>query len=75
MTKWVALYLSCRARSTTVAFSRKPIVTGRIVFHVVNLRGPDDVDDTVKGWITESLGNRGLTAAVIAGRMLKRRRR
>jgi hypothetical protein len=34
--------------------SRKPISSGRVVFHVVNVRGPDDVDDVVKGWITEA---------------------
>jgi hypothetical protein len=54
MTKWVALYLFMPRTIHDRRISRKPIVTGRIVFHVVNLRSPDDVDDTVKGWITEA---------------------
>jgi len=39
--------------------ARKPIVTGRVVFHVVNLRVAEDVDDTVKGWITEAWDTAG----------------
>jgi hypothetical protein len=54
MTKWVALYLFMPRTIHDRRISRKPIVTGRIVFHVVNLRSPEDVDDTVKGWITEA---------------------
>jgi hypothetical protein len=34
--------------------SRKPIPAGRVVYHVVNLRGPADVDDAVTSWITEA---------------------
>lgn len=54
MTKWVALYLFMPRTVHDRRISRKPVTTGRIVYHVVNLRGPDDVDDVVKGWITES---------------------
>ena len=59
MTKWVALYLFMPRTVRDRRISRKPIVTGRIVFHVVNLRTPDDVDDTVKGWITEAWNTAG----------------
>jgi len=54
MTKWVALYLFMPRTIQDRRISRKPIVTGRIVFHVVNLHSAEDVDDTVKGWITEA---------------------
>ena len=54
MTKWVALCLFMRRTVHDHRISRKPIATGRIVYHVVNVRGPDDVDDVVKGWITEA---------------------
>jgi hypothetical protein len=40
MTKWVALYLFMPRTIHDRPISRKPIVTGRIVFHVVNLRSP-----------------------------------
>jgi hypothetical protein len=53
MTKWVALGLFLPRTVRDRRISRKPIAAGRIVYHVVNLRGPDDVDDVVRGWITE----------------------
>lgn len=54
MTKWVALSLSLARTVRDRRISRKPIAYGRAVYHVVNLRGPDDVDDVVKEWITEA---------------------
>ena len=54
MTKWVALCLFMPRTVQDHRISRKPIATGRIVYHVVNVRWPDDVDDVVKGWITEA---------------------
>ncbi|MGZ4766986.1 MAG: DUF5655 domain-containing protein [Ilumatobacteraceae bacterium] len=54
MTKWVALCLFLPRTVRDRRISRKPIEAGRAVYHVVNVRGPDDVDDTVKGWITEA---------------------
>jgi hypothetical protein len=54
MTKWVALGLFMPRTLHDGRVSRKPIRSGRSVFHVVNLRGADDVDDIVKGWITEA---------------------
>ena len=54
MTKWVALCLFMPRTVRDRRISRKPIPSGRIVYHVVNVRGPDDVDDVVKGWITEA---------------------
>ena len=54
MTKWVALGLFMPRTVRDRRVSRKPISSGRIVYTVVNVRGPDDVDDVVKGWITEA---------------------
>ena len=54
MTKWVALYLFMSRRVQDRRISRKPIEYGRIWFHVVNLRTPEEVDDVVRGWITEA---------------------
>ena len=36
------------------AIARKPIDTGSRVYHVVNLRTPDDLTDDVKAWLAES---------------------
>jgi hypothetical protein len=54
MTKWVALCLFMPRTVQDRRIARKPIVAGRTVYHVVNVRSPDDVDDTVTGWITEA---------------------
>ena len=54
MTKWVALCLFMPRTVHDRRIARKPISTGRIVFHVVNVRRPDESDDVVKGWITEA---------------------
>ncbi len=34
--------------------ARKPIDTGTKVFHVVNLRTPDDLTEDIKAWLAES---------------------
>jgi uncharacterized protein DUF5655 len=54
MTKWVALGLMMPRKLQDRRISRKPIASGRKVYHVVNLHGPKDVDDTVASWITEA---------------------
>jgi hypothetical protein len=54
MTKWVALCLFMPRSIADRRIARKPIVAGRAVYHVVNLRVADDVDDTVRGWISEA---------------------
>ena len=54
MTKWVALSLFMPRTVRDRRVSRKPISSGRTVYTIVNVRGPDDVDDVVKGWITEA---------------------
>jgi Domain of unknown function (DUF5655) len=54
MARWVALSLSLTRRVTDPRITRKPIAYGGLVYHVVNLRGPEDVDSTVLSWLTES---------------------
>ena len=54
MTKWVALCLFMPRTVQHPKVARKPIVAGRTVYHVVNLGGAQDVDDVVRGWITEA---------------------
>lgn len=54
MTRWVALSFSVDRVLTDPRISRKPIPYSGRWFHVVNLTGPDDVDDAVRGWLTEA---------------------
>ena len=54
MTKWVALCLFLPRTVHDRRISRKPIPSGRLVYHVINIRDPQDVDEVVQGWITES---------------------
>jgi hypothetical protein len=52
--RWVALFfvVSRVVHSPTIARTLKG--SGRRTFHVVNLVGPEDVDDEVRAWLTES---------------------
>ncbi len=54
MSRWVAL--SFRLPRTVVhpRITRKPVAYGGLTYHVVNLRGPEDLDATVLAWLTES---------------------
>jgi Domain of unknown function (DUF5655) len=54
MTRWVALTFGLRRRLTTDRLSRKVMVTGSRYHHVVNLTDPSEVDDVVRGWLTEA---------------------
>jgi uncharacterized protein DUF5655 len=54
MTKWVALCLFLPRTVHDQRISRKPIASGSKVYHVVNVHGPEDIDDTVTAWITEA---------------------
>ena len=54
MTKWVALSFFLERRVAHPQIARKPTDTGRRVYHVVNLRSPDDLTDDVKAWLAES---------------------
>ena len=54
MQRWVALWFPLARRLEHSRISRKPMRSGQRWYHVVNLGGPGDVDDTIKDWLTES---------------------
>jgi hypothetical protein len=54
MTKWVALSFSLGRTVTHPLIVRKPIAYSGRYHHVVNVGGPEDVDDRIKGWLTEA---------------------
>jgi hypothetical protein len=54
MQKWVALSFKLPRRMTNPRIARKPLTVGDNIFYVVNLRAPEDVDDEVRGWLTEA---------------------
>lgn len=57
MTKWVAMGLMLPHTVRDRRIARKPVPSGRRVWHVVNLRGPDDVDEVVAEWICDAWDN------------------
>ena len=54
MTRWVALSFVLPRVVADRRISRKVHTQGRRHHHVVNVHSPDDVDDTVKSWLTEA---------------------
>jgi Domain of unknown function (DUF5655) len=50
MTRWVALCFHAPATITHPRIARRPDRG----WHVVNLREPSDVDETVRGWLTDA---------------------
>jgi hypothetical protein len=54
MTKWVALSFGLPREVRSPRIARKVIPYGNRYHHVVNLSGPDDVDDDVREWLTEA---------------------
>ena len=54
MTKWVAMSFPLPRRVVDRRIARKPYDAGRRLYHVVNLRTPDDLDDQVREWLAES---------------------
>lgn len=54
MQRWVALSFSLPRAVRHPRISRTPIPHGGRWHHVVNVRGPDDLDDEVLGWLTEA---------------------
>ncbi len=53
-TKWVTLSFPLARRLQTTRISRKPIASGQKIFHFVNLTSPGEVDEELRGWLTES---------------------
>jgi len=54
MTRWVAMSFPLPRRVVHPRIARKPIDAGRRIYHVVNLRGPDDLTEDVRAWLAES---------------------
>jgi hypothetical protein len=54
MTRWVAMWFPMPRRIDDRRIARKPVRSGRRLWHVVNLSHPDEVDDQVRGWLRES---------------------
>ena len=57
--KWVRLSFPLARRVSSPRMSRKPVGSGRKIFHFVNLSRPDEVDDELAGWLTESFDQFG----------------
>jgi hypothetical protein len=54
MQKWVALSFSLRRRVDHPTITRKVIPYNGRYYHVANVRRPEDVDDDIRSWLTES---------------------
>ena len=54
MVQWVALSFALSHEVHDARIARKMKGSTRRIHHVVNVRGPDDVDDQVKDWLTEA---------------------
>jgi hypothetical protein len=54
MQHWVALSFSLSRRVQHRSIVRKPIAGRGRHHHVANVRGPEDVDDDLRGWLTEA---------------------
>lgn len=54
MQQWVALSFSLPRRVQHPRIARKAIAQGARWYHVANLRGPGDLDDDIRRWLTEA---------------------
>ena len=54
MTKWVALSFGLRRQVRHRTITRKVVDYHGLYHHVANLVTPDDVDDDIRGWLTEA---------------------
>ena len=54
MKRWVALCLMLPRRVEDPRITRKVVDTGRSFYHVANIAGPEQVDETVRGWLDEA---------------------
>ena len=54
MRRWVALSMMLPRKLDDPHISRKVIDTGRSFYHVLNIAGPEQVDETVRGWLDEA---------------------
>ena len=54
LTKWVAVGFILERRLESPRLARKVTGSGTRWWHVVNVRRPEEVDDQLKGWLTEA---------------------
>ena len=54
MKRWVALCLMLPRKVDDPRIARKVINAGSSFYHVVNIAGPDQIDDTVLDWLDEA---------------------
>ncbi|HEY2430253.1 MAG TPA: DUF5655 domain-containing protein [Acidimicrobiales bacterium] len=54
MQRWVALSFSLPQAVRHPTITRRVLPYHRRWFHVANLRGPDDVDEAIRGWLTQA---------------------
>ncbi len=54
MRRWVQLSMLLPRKVDDERISRKVVDTGRSFHHVLNIAGPEQVDDTVRGWLDEA---------------------
>jgi uncharacterized protein DUF5655 len=54
MQRWVALSLSLPYRVEHPRLSRKVVPYHGRYYHVFNVRGPDDIDDDIRNWLTQA---------------------
>ncbi len=53
-TKWAALTVQLPRRLESGRVSRKIVEYGPIFSHTFNLHDPDEIDDEMRGWLTEA---------------------
>jgi hypothetical protein len=57
MLKWVAVSFSLPRQVQHPTITRKVIPYGGSYWHVANIRGPEDLDEQIYGWLTEAYLN------------------
>jgi hypothetical protein len=57
MQQWVALSFSLPRRVSHPRITRKVVSYHGRYYHIANLRGPDDIDDRIRDWLTEAYVN------------------
>jgi hypothetical protein len=54
MTRWEAVTFMLPRRLQHPRLARKVLGSADRYYHVVNVTGPDEVDDQLRGWLTEA---------------------
>jgi hypothetical protein len=54
MTRWVAVSFALPRVVHHRLMTRKPVAAGSRFHHVVNVGCPEDLDEEIKGWLTEA---------------------